>query len=586
MTNTPERYSISSSSDDILVEKGPRSIFRNLCSAEDPPRSVAICPQRRCVAFGCVAGVEIHWTDILDGQGMTRWIPIANTSDYLYFLPPRPDVDSVKRLRLTSSAAHPSEKARLDARFAPQLQEAREDEMVWESTSKMAFPGAFPSPEPSKPDHYRTVPLSDGYHALFTDPESGCVCLGCLPDVPANNACLAKRVLLRGPQPESADEVSLVPKCYAAGPELAWGGRIAVGYSDGSLWLFSVPADMFLASRSDNEQWELGWVDECNRCGSIDEAIYINEDGTGWIDWPVQIHGVHVADIPGLEDVIIDASNGSVTLWAFSNYGLARKWELSTGADPEVRKSTVLTDGTIVPAAEDDGDWIMRNAPWVPSYASTPAGYDGTTSSMHQHPAWNLGSRTTMRPGTPDSGYASDEGEPATSVDDRLSLGSLTARFRTMKLNDGDSDSDVELRDRTSIDNDIDEGYVSARESRAVSLMDVDGPPTILDGHDYPLELPTPQSEQLTQLGRDVGQHISHDAANGDSYDGIIEQWASSPTALYIPCREKRWSGESFEEHDWTPDYLGTKDDDEGDEGDAGGDLDLLDLREVEFEIL
>src|ERR1700712_4653623 len=92
------------------VENGPRSLYRNLCSEDDPPRSVAICPQRRCVAFGCSAGIELHWVDALTGQDLNRWFPLTAPSDFLFFLPPRKSVDSAKKLRLISSAAQPSER--------------------------------------------------------------------------------------------------------------------------------------------------------------------------------------------------------------------------------------------------------------------------------------------------------------------------------------------------------------------------------------------------------------------------------------------------------------------------------------------
>jgi hypothetical protein len=85
------------------VESGPRSLYRNLCSEDDPPRSVAICPQRRCVAFGCSAGIELHWVDALTGQDLNRWFPLTAPSDFLFFLPPRKSVDSAKKLRLISS---------------------------------------------------------------------------------------------------------------------------------------------------------------------------------------------------------------------------------------------------------------------------------------------------------------------------------------------------------------------------------------------------------------------------------------------------------------------------------------------------
>ncbi|KAE9972897.1 hypothetical protein EG328_004705 [Venturia inaequalis] len=78
----------------IPVETGPRSLYRHLCSNEDPPRSVAICPQRQCVAFGCSSGLELHWVDALTGQDLNRWFPLTGPSDFLYFFPPRHGIDS------------------------------------------------------------------------------------------------------------------------------------------------------------------------------------------------------------------------------------------------------------------------------------------------------------------------------------------------------------------------------------------------------------------------------------------------------------------------------------------------------------
>ena len=103
----------------IPLESGIRSTYRSLCSAEDPPRSVAICPQRRCIAFGCSGGIELHWIDALTGQDLNRWFPLTAPSDFLYFLPPRPGVDSAKKLRLISSACHATEKGGLIGRFFP-----------------------------------------------------------------------------------------------------------------------------------------------------------------------------------------------------------------------------------------------------------------------------------------------------------------------------------------------------------------------------------------------------------------------------------------------------------------------------------
>ena len=91
----------------IPIENGPRSIYRNLCTAERPPTSVAICPQRRCVAFGSATGIELHWVDALTGQDLSRCFTLTASTDFLYFFPSRPGLDSAKKLRLISSSCYP-----------------------------------------------------------------------------------------------------------------------------------------------------------------------------------------------------------------------------------------------------------------------------------------------------------------------------------------------------------------------------------------------------------------------------------------------------------------------------------------------
>ena len=103
----------------IPIENGPRCIYGNLCTDECPPLSVAICPQRRCVAFGCKGGIELHWVDGLTGQDHVRWFKLHAPSDSLYFLPSRPGLDSGKKLRLISSAHHPELKYDLRSKFYP-----------------------------------------------------------------------------------------------------------------------------------------------------------------------------------------------------------------------------------------------------------------------------------------------------------------------------------------------------------------------------------------------------------------------------------------------------------------------------------
>lgn len=104
--------------DTIPASSAPLSIYQSLCSEDDPPRSVAICPTRRCVAFGCAAGIELHWVDSLSGRNLMKWFPLTATSDFLYFLPSRRDVDNPNKLRLISSKAGPGQRRR---RYVPKI---------------------------------------------------------------------------------------------------------------------------------------------------------------------------------------------------------------------------------------------------------------------------------------------------------------------------------------------------------------------------------------------------------------------------------------------------------------------------------
>ncbi|SLM33982.1 F-box domain [Lasallia pustulata] len=185
----------------IRVESGPRSLYRNLCSPDDPPVSVAICPQRRCVAFGCGAGIELHWVDGLTGQDLNRWFPLATAAGYLYFLPPRRGAESAKKLRLMASGA-------------------------WEAGLEAGARGAVES------DHFQARPLSDGYHVLFTDPGTGLLCLG--SDAPLGGPTkLLRKVVFLGPQGGG------VPR-FAEGEVFTWE---VDGGGEGAVWERAVLRD-------------------------------------------------------------------------------------------------------------------------------------------------------------------------------------------------------------------------------------------------------------------------------------------------------------------------------------------------------
>lgn len=284
----------------IPLEEGSRSIYHNLCYAKDLPRSVAICPQRRCVAFGCSAGIELHWIDALTGQDLNRWFPLTAPSDFLYFLSPRPGADSGKKLRLLSSASHP----KVTSPSTSATRYCGEEDISSPSATDYAWRGS------GWCDHYRAVPISDGWNVLFTDPVEGNLCLG--KDAPrgAGLTELTRRFVFSGPSELGA---AVLPRSYGAGRELRWGVRVAVGYGE-AIWLFVVPPDVFFRDASAVEK-------------------------------PIHIKGAKIGEMQGMVDLAVDSSGGDLTSWSFAVDGMAYVWQIA-GSQKPVLERFVLNDGT------------------------------------------------------------------------------------------------------------------------------------------------------------------------------------------------------------------------------------------------
>ena len=332
----------STHTDYMPLKSGIRAIYRNLCSVQDPPRSVAICPQRRCVAFGCSAGIELHWIDALTGQDLNRWFPLTAPSDFLYFLPPRPGVDSAKKLRLISSPCHPREKEGLWAKFFPETSTTLGGHhgMTWDewwsepSTRDNAWRRS------AWCDHYRAVPISDGWSVLFIDPAEGNLCLGSDAPLGARVTKLTRRFVFKGPS-ESGKPV--IPNVYAAGGELRWGVRVAVGYEE-AIWLFVVPPDVLFDADSKTAE-----VQEEQDDDDADEG-----------EENLVIEGIRIGHMQGLVDLAVDTSGGDLTIWSFAADGMAYVWQLA-GRSQAVKKRVVLQDGTVRPQVDADGDTYMSN---------------------------------------------------------------------------------------------------------------------------------------------------------------------------------------------------------------------------------
>ena len=285
----------------IPLEEASRSIYHNLCYAKDLPRSVAICPQRRCVAFGCSAGIELHWIDALTGQNLKRWFPLTAPSDFLYFLSPSLGVDSGKKLRLLSSASHP----RLASPSTNATRYCGEQSLSGLNATDYAWRGS------GWCDHYRAVPINDGWNILFTDPVEGKLCLG--GDAPrgAGLTGLIRRFIFSGPSKLGA---AVLPTTYGAGRELRWGVRVAAGYGE-AIWLFVVSPALF--SRD-----------------------------TSAVEKPIHIEGVKIGEMQGLAELAVDSSGGDLTIWSFAVDGMAYVWQIAGSQRPMLERY-ILENGKI-----------------------------------------------------------------------------------------------------------------------------------------------------------------------------------------------------------------------------------------------
>ncbi|KAF8543571.1 hypothetical protein BDD12DRAFT_725839 [Trichophaea hybrida] len=329
-----------------IVEQEAKCTYRNLCSEEDAPRSVAICPQRRCVAFGCQGGIELHWVDALTGQDLNRWFPLTAPTDFLYFLPPRRGIDSAKKLRLISSAAHPEEMNPLIKRFGI-------------NRGSIAYWGTTREPRLGQSDHFQAVPLSDGYNVLFTDPASASLYigsdapLGCVFLQASYHFLLLRKIRLIPPEcldqgrEDSEDEdfnvwmksteaqlVQTRPNVYASGTDLRYGLRVVAGYNERVIF-FSIPPDLFN-----------GFINNKER----DEGTNASGEPNSTSENSIEIQGCYVDTVQGLVDLAVH-SGSEMTVYAFSSSGVVKAYQLdgtNLGCDFLVIKKSFGENGQVL----------------------------------------------------------------------------------------------------------------------------------------------------------------------------------------------------------------------------------------------
>ena len=302
----PDLVSISTVGSSLTAQipsiTAPRSVYKHLGSDFDPPLSVAICPSRRCVAFGCSSSIELHWIDAVSEQELSRWFPLSQPADFLYFFPPREGLDSAKKLRIISSAAKTVERhslRRLAQRATSGFSNLMPHNSRPEATLLEGGQTHIPRSSSYERDHLHSVPLSDGYHVLFTDPVTNLHSLG--SDAPFKGPSRLTRVVIFVP-PDALAKGEIIheeicprptqPTAYASAPDLTCGVRIVAAY-ERVIILYSVPSDIFAQSfvlRQEQtgtaaETAEVpSAVDSCSFAASSVSLLHTSSLNTDWLN--------------------------------------------------------------------------------------------------------------------------------------------------------------------------------------------------------------------------------------------------------------------------------------------------------------
>lgn len=147
--------------------------YYDVCSPEDPPRSVSVCPGRRCVAFGGGSGIELRWVDEISKQDCRKHFPMSQPSEILHFLP-NPS-ETPEELRLITSLAGPGVLGCQchNGESRPTCKSHLEADVHSLTSLDPKDKQNLSHVRATHCHHYRAIPLNDGLHILFIEPRTG-----------------------------------------------------------------------------------------------------------------------------------------------------------------------------------------------------------------------------------------------------------------------------------------------------------------------------------------------------------------------------------------------------------------------------
>lgn len=353
--------------------------YYNVCSEDHPPRTIALCPGRRCVAFGCAGGIEIHWADEKTRQDQRKLFPMSQPSEILHFLPNSPG--SPMDLRLISSLAGPDvhECACRQSPYPHHLKNCQFRLLADVQSSSRRGPPNFRAltlVRATHCHHYRAVPINDGYHIIFVEPRTGLLCIG--SDTPIGGPTRLTRAFVCVP-PFGKDcaegtKETRSPTAFAVGSNLRWGLRVVAAYQD-RIVLYSIPLDVFNVICKERERQGNGvmgdsdiardWSVDSERFHKRRESLVQNKNGD-WefllrvryrptaMMWPFKIYGKEIGRLENLVELAMQSGNGGARVWAFGASGEARIFDIdtfSTGSQADVKQFckvvSIKSDGSL-----------------------------------------------------------------------------------------------------------------------------------------------------------------------------------------------------------------------------------------------
>ncbi|KAJ5115316.1 hypothetical protein NUU61_001075 [Penicillium alfredii] len=425
--SSPSAASINQSSRHMpIVGSSSRHYFHNVCSPDAPPQTVTICPGRRCVAFGCASGVEIHWVDETSHCDQRKRFPMSQPSEILHFLPNRPDMPT--ELRLISSLAGPGilDSAGSQSPLPSQSKKTQFHLLadVQSLTRRRPSNGSTLSlVRATHCHHYRAVPINDGFHIIFIEPRTGLLCIG--SDAPIGGPTSLTRAFVCVPPSEydapDANKEARMPSIFVAGSDLRWGLRVVAAYQD-RIVLYSIPLDVFNVIRKERERQGDGvmgdsdlardWFVDSERSRKRRESLVQNQNGD-WefllsvsyrptaMMWPFKIYGKEIGRVDRLIELALQSSDGGARIWAFSASGEATVFDVDTFSSPNAQSLAdipcsslkVAADGSLEPTRlveRRDSTRLMPLSSRKRKFAETRDHFSGRYGAALQTPGFAL----------------------------------------------------------------------------------------------------------------------------------------------------------------------------------------------------